>query len=313
MQENYDALLERISSSSGVSKDELEKKIEARRAKLSGLISKEGAAQIIAAEMNVNFDNVKLKLKEIMPGMKKVNVVGKIINIFPVRSFSKGNREGKVCNFIIADETGNTKVVLWDTNHIALIEEGRLKSNDVVEISAGSVREGEIHLSGLSNLKKSEEILNDVKTERTFDNVSLDKAFPGKGANIRALVVQVFPPRFFSVCPECGKKPVQEAEGFSCAQHGKIIPNERALINVVLDDGHDTLRAVIFSDQLEKLTNPLELKDNAKLEIFRKEILGTEFNVKGLIKKNALFNVNELTVQDIEKVDVEKLVEELEK
>ena len=48
--ENYEKILERISRSSGVEKEELDRRVEAKRAKLSGLISKDGAAQIIAAE-----------------------------------------------------------------------------------------------------------------------------------------------------------------------------------------------------------------------------------------------------------------------
>ena len=49
--DNYEKLLDRISRSSGLAKEEIEKKVEAKKAKLSGLISKEGAAQIVAAEL----------------------------------------------------------------------------------------------------------------------------------------------------------------------------------------------------------------------------------------------------------------------
>jgi len=61
---------------------------------LAGLISQEGAAQIVAAELGINFDNEKLKINELLPGMRKVNVVGKVINLFPVRTFTtkKGGR-----------------------------------------------------------------------------------------------------------------------------------------------------------------------------------------------------------------------------
>ena len=49
--ENYDKIVEKISKSSGLEKEEIERRIEAKRAKLAGLISKEGAAQVIAAEL----------------------------------------------------------------------------------------------------------------------------------------------------------------------------------------------------------------------------------------------------------------------
>ncbi len=311
MQGSYESLLERISSSSGVSKEELERRIEARRAKLSGLISREGAAQIIAVELNVTFDNVQLKISELMPGMRKVNVVGKVLNIFPVRSFQKNGRSGKVANLIIADEGGNVKVVLWDTNHIVLIENQEIKVDDCVEIKNASMREGEIHLSGFSELKKSSVVIANVKKERSFTEKEIVEVKEG-GVLIRGLIVQVFSPRFFSVCPECGKKVNQEVDGFSCAEHGKVSPKERALLNFVLDDGSETLRSVLFSDQLEKLVSLEKIKDPAQFIVFRDDFLGKEVNVKGVVRKNQLFNTLELTVQDIEYVDVEKLILQLE-
>ena len=55
--QNYDVLLDKIAGASGVSREEIERKVEAKKAKLSGLISREGAAQIIAAELGVSFED----------------------------------------------------------------------------------------------------------------------------------------------------------------------------------------------------------------------------------------------------------------
>lgn len=313
MPENYDLLLERISSSAGIEKSEVEKRVEARRAKLSGLISKEGAAQIIAAELGVKFDNVQLKISELMAGMKKVNVVGKVISIFPVRSFDKNGKSGKVANFIIADETGNSRVVLWDTNHIVLIENGEIKQGDVVQITNASTREGEIHLSGFSELKKSNVIIEGVKTEKSFAEKSIDSLQEGNNVSVRGTIVQIFTPRFFSVCSSCGKKVVADAEGFSCAEHGRVVPTERALLNFVIDDGTDSLRVVLFSDQLEKLISLDKLKDSLAFIDFKTDLLGTEVSIKGVVRKNALFNNLELTGNDLVKVDPNLLAESLEK
>ena len=74
MSDNYKKLLERISTSADVPVEELERKVEGKRAKLSGLISKEGAAQIIAAELGISFDNERMKISELVQGMKKANV-----------------------------------------------------------------------------------------------------------------------------------------------------------------------------------------------------------------------------------------------
>ena len=124
---NYEKIIEKIARASNLDKEEIKRKVQAKRAKLSDLISYEGAAQIVAVELGINFENEKLKINELLPGMRKVNVIGKIITLFPVRAFknSKGE-DSKVANFVLADDTSNIKIVLWDTNHIALIEEGNI-------------------------------------------------------------------------------------------------------------------------------------------------------------------------------------------
>lgn len=313
MPENYDLLIDRIASSAGLDRNEIMRRVEARRAKLSGLISKEGAAQIIAAEMGVKFDNVQLKISELMAGMKRINIFGKVINIFPIRSFDKNGRSGKVANLIVADETGNVRVVLWDTNHIDLIENGTIKQGDVIEIVNAAAREGEIHLSGFSELKKSSVVINVVKTERVFSEKAIIDLHEGSGVAVRGVVVQVFMPRFFNVCPECGKKVNMEADGFSCAEHGRVSPKEKALLNFVIDDGTETLRVVLFSDQLEKLISFEKLKDGVAFVDFKTDLLGTEISIKGVVKKNALFNNLELTGSELSRVDPDNLVEILEK
>ena len=62
MADNYVQLVERIASAAKIDKSEVERKVEAKRAKLSGLVSKEGAAQIVAAELGINFEQEKLKI-----------------------------------------------------------------------------------------------------------------------------------------------------------------------------------------------------------------------------------------------------------
>ena len=71
--QNYDLLIERIAKMASLDKAEIEKRVEAKKAKLSGLISKEGAAQIIAAELGINFENQDLKISELVAGMRRVN------------------------------------------------------------------------------------------------------------------------------------------------------------------------------------------------------------------------------------------------
>ena len=75
-----DKLIERISRISEISKEEIIEKVDAKKKKLSGLISQEGAAQIVAAEMGVILGEERVKIEELDSNMRKAHVVGKITN-----------------------------------------------------------------------------------------------------------------------------------------------------------------------------------------------------------------------------------------
>ncbi len=309
--ENYQKLLGKISGVAGVAVEELDRKVEAKRAKLSGLISKEGAAQIIAAELGVSFENEKLKIDELVPGMRKVNVVGKIIQVFPVRTFERNGQTNKVMNFVFADDTSNVRVVLWDTHHIDLFERGLLGVGKVAEIGSGSVRDNEIHLGSFSELKPSTEVFENVQTEKVVKEKSIIDFKPSDSASVRAFIVQSFDPRFFHVCPECKKKAVEENGGHVCAEHGKVVPEKRALVNFVIDDGTETIRTVVFSDLLPSL-GLTALEDANLLSQQKENLLGREMIFSGNVRINRFFNNPEFIVDGVKDLDIGELVAKLE-
>lgn len=313
MIQDYSQLAERISRASGKEVEEIDRLVEAKRAKLSGLISREGAAQIVASELGISFDKAKVKVNEIMPGMRKINLIGKIIQMFPVREFKTEKREGRLASFILADETGNVRVLLWDTNHIDFIEKGEIKEGDVVELNNCSLRNTELHLGGFSDFKKSREVIEEVKTERDFSLQKISEFSIGGNFKCRAVVVQVFEPRFFNVCPECGKKVINSMDSHECEKHGKVIPKKRALLSLVLDDGSASIRTVLFSEQIEMLgLKEEELEGDTFLQK-RDDLLGKEAFFSGNVRQNKLFNNPEFFISDVQEIEVEKLIDMLEK
>ncbi len=303
---NYERIVEKISESSGVDKEEVIRRVEAKRAKLSGLISQEGAAQIVAAELGVNFDNEKLKLNELLPGMRKVNTSGKVISLSPVRSFKtqKGD-DGKVCNLILADDTSNIKVVLWDTNHIALIENGEVKEGSSVGISNASMRDNEIHLGSFSDFKPSSEVFDKVVTEKVVKEKNISEFRIGDSLSARAFIVQVFDPRFFEVNKATGKKLTEEDRA------NNVEVQRKALINIVLDDGTETMRAVLFHDNLP-LIGLNDLDDPEKLSFQKEDLLGKEFLFSGNVRRNNFFNNEEFIIDAVKEVNVDELINSLE-
>ena len=312
MEGNYERILEKLAITSGVEKEEIERRVEAKRAKLSGLISKEGAAQVIAAELGISFDNEKLKIEELLPGMRKVNVVGKVINLSPVRTFTtKKGDEGKVVNIFLADDTSNIKVVLWDTNHIALIEKAEIKEGSVVEISNGGVRDNELHLGSFSEIKLSNETFENVKTEKIVKEKDISDFKITDNAGVRAIIVQAFEPRFFNVCSECKKKVIPEGEDFVCKEHGKVMPEKRAILNLVIDDGTESIRAVFFHETIAGL-GVTDLENTEKMIVQKQEILGKEMFFSGNVRMNNYFNNQEFIIESVRDVKLDELIAKLE-
>ena len=309
---NYEKILEKIARISNLGKEEIEKRIEAKKSKLSGLISKEGAALIIASELGISFENEKLKINELIPGMRKVNVIGKVLNVSPVRTFkTKGGDESKVVNFWIADDSSNVRVVLWDTNHVAKVEEGQIKEGVVVEINNASMRDNELHLGNFSEIKISSEIIEDAVSERVLREKKISEFVKGEGVKVRAFIVQIFEPRFFNVCPECKKKVDKEGDLFICLTHKKVLPEKRAIVNFVIDDGTDSIRAVLFNDA-QISVGFTDFENSDKIASIKQELLGREMFFFGNVRLNSFFNNLELIVDNAKEVDLDETIKILE-
>ena len=292
--DSYTGLVEKISKYSQLSVEEIEKKVEAKKSKLSGLISKEGAAQIVAAELGISFENEILKIKELSEGLRRANVVGKITRVFPVREFSKNGRSGKFASFTLGDDTSNTRVVLWDSNHVALIESGNLVQGKVIEIRGANFKNGEIHVSAFSDIKPSEQKFDSVKETSTSTSGSFVEAKEGAFVNVRAFIVQTFEPRFFDSKKNIGEKGV--------------------LLNIVLDDGTATMRSVLFGENIKKLlaVNDAELFSLEVLNVKRAELIGDEKIFTGNFRMNSFSNNLEFSVRGVDDFSVENVVKELE-
>jgi hypothetical protein len=305
----YTGLVERIAHASTLSVEEVERKVEGKRAKLSGLVSKEGAAHIVAAELGINFDREKFTIRE-LGSLKRANLIAQLLEVGPIRSFSKQGREGKVGNALLGDTTGTIRAVFWDTNHIGLLEQGTLQKGDVVEIMNATLRNGEVHLSSFADIKKSSErLLGPVVHVSEVLPGTFALARPGTKGVFRAFVVQVFEPRYFEVCKECGKR---MGEG-GCAIHGAGGSEKRALVTLVLDDGTETIRAVLFMQQL--LALGFSTEELFSLELFgvkRASLVGEEFLVTGSVRQNALYSTVELIVERMTPVSADTLLTSLQ-
>ena len=128
---------------------------------------------------------------------------------------------------------------------------------------------------------------------------------------IRAFIVQSFEPKFFYVCPNCKKKATAEGNAFTCVEHGKVVADKRALLNIILDDGTETIRTVAFQDNLAGigLTN---LENMEELISQRERLLGKEMLFYGTVRNNKVFNTPEFIIEKVEEINPDLLIKELE-
>jgi len=326
-----DQIKERISQKTGLSEDEINQKIKAKLKQLPGLISEQGAAHIVANELKVKLFDIgeKLQIKNILSGMRNVDVVGKVLQKYELREFKTEKHAGKVANMLIGDDTGVIRVVLWH-KQAELINQ--LKEGDIVKIRGGYVRDNqgrkEIHLSELSKLIINPPGVNvevkpyepPVAVRKNIADIKEDDV----NVEILATIVQVFDINFFEVCPQCNKRVRLRDEGFLCPTHGKIEPEYNYVLNIYLDDGSDNIRTVFWRQQVEQLlgmdkSQIMVFKDDpSKFEPIKTELLGNIIKVIGRANKNQTFDRIELVVNQVDKSpdpdeEIKKLKEEVEK
>ncbi len=305
-------ILFKIQEKTGKTEQELNEKIEAKLKQLSGLISREGAAHIIANELNVDlFSSLtgKLKIGKILAGMKNVETVGKVQRVFDTVEFQKGESTGKVRSLMMGDETGVIRVVVWNDFVDKLNE---LKEDDILKVIDAYVRENqgrrELHLGNNSKIEINppgeiiEEVKQYVSTRKSIAQVQEND----ENIEILGTVVQAFEPRFFEVCPECNKRARPHQGEFVCDEHNKIVPAYSYVMNIVVDDGSEpegSIRVVCFRNQAERLLQKspdeiLKFKENpAVFEQIKPELLGKIVKIGGRATKNKFFDRVEFVAQ----------------
>ena len=317
----YDEILTKIEEKTGYSRATIEDLINKKIKQLSGLITKEGAAHIVANELGIKlFEKISgnLQIKNILLGMRNVDLIAKVKNNFGVREFNTNGRQGKVASLIVADETGTIRVVLWNE----LADKAKdIKPGDIIEIKSAYARgrddNKELHLNS-----RSEIIINPKGKTVNVDFSNFKKSYTrktieelgetDKNVEVRLTIVQAFEPKFYEVCPECGRKLVLQEGGLACPTHGKVEPKQAYVMNLIGDDGTGTIRLVFFKDQVLKVLNKnqddiLIFKDSPEeFDNMKKELLGTEIVVKGRVNLNKLFGRKEFIVEDVEPPQYEK-------
>ncbi|MCK4730239.1 MAG: hypothetical protein KAT28_02875 [Candidatus Aenigmarchaeota archaeon] len=304
-------LKDKIAKEAGLTREEVDKKIEDKVFELSELVSEEGAAYIVAKEEGLDLLEKRersLKIKNIIPNLRNVEVIGKIVELSEVREFERNDKKGQVRNITIGDETGRIRIVFWN-NMVDLTE--NLNEGDVVKVKQGFTKANtfgmpEIHLSARSTIEPEEKEIEVAEKSERYSEVSVSKNM-GERKNLKEVADNDFleakaaivslSEREYITCPDCNSK-LEEINGSCvCKDHGKVEPKRNLIIHGYLDDGLATLRFVSFKETAERIKN--------------ENLIGREKLFTGRIKKNEYFGNLELMVNKIEDIDLDEEIEKL--
>jgi len=162
--------INKIIEKTGLTREEISNLVEEKKKELKGLISEDGALFIIAKEFGIDvkdeskefLKDIEINISDISPNMKNITLVGRIKEIYEIREFNKKDGgTGNLGSFLLHDNTGDIRVVVWD-EQVKNLESPNFEINEIVKVLNGTAKEGkfggnEIHVGRFGKLILSPE------------------------------------------------------------------------------------------------------------------------------------------------------------
>ncbi|MFX1600581.1 MAG: DUF2240 family protein [Promethearchaeota archaeon] len=243
----------KIIEDTGLTRKEIQNLVEDKKNELKGLISEEGALFIIAKELGVDIKGenkellkeIEIFISDITQNMKNITLYGRIKEIYKINSFEKSDgNKGYVCSFLLNDNTGDARIVLWD-NQVNIFTEPNFEKNELIKIINGSAKKGkyggmEIHVGSYGKVILSPEDVDYKKYPKiTYKSINItDINLNLNSVAIEGKIIQLFP-----------KKEFTRKDG----EVGKVQ-------SLTLLDASGSIRITFWNEETEKL-NELKIND----------------------------------------------------
>ena len=213
--------------------------IEKERVKAAGLLTEEAAAHLVASNLGINGAGekieAKLKIGDLTAGLSDVSLTGRVIHVFPSRTFDRdNNKKGKVLRMIIGDKTGSVVCVFWDekADHV---EASKLKPGKIVRLLHGYSRDrrGNIEVNvgnrGQLFMEPMDAVEEDYPKLESYFLTPADVHAEGS-VNLEGVVMDSFPANTFA------------------KQDG----SEGKVSRLVLEEGGARINLVLWDDKVEE-------------------------------------------------------------
>ena len=320
-------LVDKIVEETDLEEDEVKEKIDEKMEEFEGLVSEEGAIHLVAKEAGVQLaksGDQALKVENVVPDMRKVNMKARVVNISDINTFERDDEEeeGKVQNLVLGDDTGTIRLTLWDeqTEIAEKVDEGdaiAIGGAYTVEDNQGNA---ELRLGDEAQVKMADEDEVPEVEEKGGDTSEVDiRKVRSENANYRieGMIMDVYTSNpFYSTCPECGDTVRENDDGdYVCEEHGDVEPDKALAMSIVVDDGTGNIRAVMFRDRARELLDiDEETEKEGDIDAVEKaaaEVIGDRIQVTGRARYNDYFGTLELIANSFEEVDTEEELEEM--
>lgn len=245
---DFEKIVKRICAETKKTDSEVKELVEAKKEKFSGLLTDAGAAFIVAKELGLELDvknsfSERKQISELTDGMKNVDVLCRVKQVFVEREFEKDGKKGKLRNLIVEDASGETRLTVWSrqVDELNNVQKGSLlllknayttSFREKVQLNIGFA--GQIvfnpneKIEGLQEIEKNEKKLSEL--EEGMDNV-----------DVYFRILNIFPLKTF-----------EKKDGI-----GKVI-------NFQIADGTKVMRAAAWNDMAEKIN---ELNEGTAVKV----------------------------------------------
>lgn len=242
-----------------IGKEEMEKRITEKQEKFAGLLTREGAIQLVAREEGILKEEESKpmqfkKLSELKQG-EEANFIARVMHVNSAKEFEKAERKGRVRNVELKDETKAALLVLWnkDTELVDKIQRG-----EIIEVKRGWVK-------SLNPLEIHSQLVTEIKP---FSGE--EKQIPKhekQVVKVRELKEGVSECDFFARIIEVGEEREFEREGKKGKLARIMLADETGSVSLVLwDKNAELVRRARQGDSLKVESAYCKLDRNGKVE-----------------------------------------------
>lgn len=159
-----------------ISAEEIRSLVDEKKRKIgAGYLTDQGALFLVAADLGISLERNQSKfqqLKDLYIGARDINVVGRVMSIYPTRRFNRKDTNEELRNRTLTIVDGDTamRVKLWEKN-VEFPEESGLRPGDLVKLTKGYVKSG---LNGKPVLNAGDSSSIEIMKEDLVDIPTLD-------------------------------------------------------------------------------------------------------------------------------------------